>query len=122
MSSKSELENLIPLDASYDDSEVIPGYEVNNLENKRLKEILEEEMEEMLYDQGIIFSDDGKSYHTLCIDCEQFPCVWDNNQPAMVAFDEAENDDEKQPNSAVIVSTVRWPSSSTTGRRGGETD
>ena len=98
MSAESEINDWIPLDASYLESEVTPGYESKNNVNERLKDILEEEMEGLLDGQGFVFSEDGKSYHTLCIDCEVFPCVWDDNQQAMKAFDEAENNDEKQPN------------------------
>jgi hypothetical protein len=98
MTAEDEIADWIPLDATYEESDVVPGYEATKLENKRLKDILEEEMEALMDGQGIVFSEDGKSYHTLCIDCEEFPCLWDANQPAMVAFDEAENDDAKQPN------------------------
>jgi hypothetical protein len=60
--------------------------------------MLEEEMETRLYNNGFVFAEDGKSYHKLCVDCGEFPCVWANNQQAMVAFHICENDEDKEPN------------------------
>jgi hypothetical protein len=61
MTAESEIADWIPLDATYEDSEVIPGYEAMKLEKQRLKDIMEEEMEELMYEQGFVFSEDGKS-------------------------------------------------------------
>jgi hypothetical protein len=98
LTAKSELADWIPLDATFDTYNVIPGYEHGNLANDRLKDMLEEEMETLLYDNGFVFAEDGKSYHELCVDCGEYPCVWDDNQPTMVAFDACESNKDKQPN------------------------
>jgi hypothetical protein len=50
-----ELNDFIPLDDAYTPEEVITGYETNQLENLHLQNILEEEMERMLDDNGFVF-------------------------------------------------------------------
>ncbi len=55
-------------------------------------------METKLDDNGYLFSDDGKSFRTFCVQCERVPCVWENNQEEMVNFDKANIDGDAPPN------------------------
>jgi hypothetical protein len=55
-------------------------------------------VERLLDDNGFMFSDDGKSYHMCCYECEDVPCVWANNQQAMINFNKAQHEEDTEPN------------------------
>jgi hypothetical protein len=90
-----ELTDFLPLDDGYTQEECIAGYESNKLENMHLRNILEEEMERMMDDNGFVFSEDGKTYTKFCNDCECTPCVWAFNEKAMIEYDKATHDEDK---------------------------
>jgi hypothetical protein len=95
---ESELEEWILLDDTYDEEEKVVGYEGNQLENKHLQYIMEEEMERILDDNNFVFSDDGKSFHMLCDKCENVPCLWEENKESMVQYDKAMCDEDAEAN------------------------
>jgi hypothetical protein len=86
---KEKLKNPILMDDTYKEEEVREGYESTQLENKYLKEIMENEMEGMSDYCGFMFAEDGKSFVMRCLECDNVLCVWDNNKQAVVMFDEA---------------------------------
>jgi hypothetical protein len=55
-------------------------------------------MESMLENNGYVFSDDGKSFHVWCQECEDVPCVWASNKQEMITYDEVTHDDNTAPN------------------------
>jgi len=93
-----ELENYLPFDERYTDEDIEYGYEAIKQQNLHMKLMLEEEVERMLDDAGYIFSDDGKSYTHICIECDNQPCVWEANKQAMILHKETTDSQEAQPN------------------------
>jgi hypothetical protein len=91
-----ELANYIQLDGSYEEKELVEGYESSNLDNLHLKVMVEEDMEKLLDDGGFVFSDDGKSFQKYCTMCSNVPCLWIDNQPAMEAYAAAASDDNEE--------------------------
>jgi len=92
LSPEEELSEYIRMDATYTNTEVVPGYESDQIDNQRILHILEEEMEMMLENNGYVFSDDGKSFHKFCMYCECVPCVWTNNEHSMIQLEMTENE------------------------------
>jgi hypothetical protein len=95
---QSDLDDWIPLDPTYTEEEMVEGYEAGKPTNLRLQLVMEEEMEGMLDNSQFTFTDDTNCDDVLCEQCENLPCVWADNQQAMVAFDQAENDEDAEPN------------------------
>ena len=96
-SATAEIQNYIPFDDAYEESEVRYGYESTQLENHDLKLLLEEEMEMMLMEGGFVFAEDGKSYEMKCEECDGLPCVWLNNKENMTLFVMTQREDETEP-------------------------
>lgn len=94
----AELENTLLLDMKYDVTELKDGYEKDQLENRHLKLMLEEEVEQVLEENGIEFADDGRTFCIRCDDCGGLPCVWESNRQGMIDYDDASNQEEAQPN------------------------
>jgi hypothetical protein len=95
---QSELYHWIPLDATYTEEEMVEGYESGKPTNLHLQLIMEEEMEQMLDNAGFTFSNDTNSDDVFCEQCANLPCVWVDNQQAMVDLDKTENDEDAEPN------------------------
>ena len=95
---QEELDQWLPIDGSYEMTEVFEGYDAGQLVNHRMQAMMEEEMELLFRDKGHLFSDDGKSFQKFCEMCDYAPCVWTANLELMRCSDNANKEIEANPN------------------------
>jgi hypothetical protein len=95
---QEELDQWLPIDGSYEETEVFDGYDAGQLGNQRMQAMMEDEMEYLFHDKGYLFSEDGKSFQKFGELCDHAPCVWTANLELMTRTDNSNKAIDADPN------------------------